>query len=193
MEALVSAVAGDLTSRFISFVAQNFRSRTQNEDGHGRLELILLRVRTIVEEAEGRHITNQGMLLQLKMLIEDMYVGHHKLDRLKIQSTEEEDNVEGEASNQNRSFAMSTLGAAKRLRFAYNTRKNTPVASGARISAAKLKGVLESLEAKIQDMREFVVLLVSCPRLRRQPYSMYLFMERCMFGRYTEKEQVISF
>jgi len=193
MEALISAVAGDLMSRFISSVAQSFCKRTQNDDDHGRLEHVLLRVHTIVEEAEARHITNQGMLLQLKMLIRDMYVGHYMLDRLKIQSVEEE-NVEGEASNQNRSLAMSTLSAAKRLRFAYTTRKkNTPVASGTRISAAKLKGILESLETKIQDMREFVILLVSCPQLPRQPYSMYLFMERCMFGRYTEKEQVISF
>ncbi|CAL4995345.1 unnamed protein product [Urochloa decumbens] len=192
MEALISAVAGDLVSRFISFIAHNFCSHTQDEDDYRRLEHVLLRVHTIVEEAEGRHITNQGMLLQLKMLIKDMYVGHYMLDRLKIQSIEE-DKVEGEASLQNQSFAMSTLSAAKRLRFAYSITKNTPVASGTRRNAAKLQGILESLETKIQDMREFVILLVSCPRLPRQPYSTYLFMERCMFGRYTEKEQVISF
>ncbi|OEL16094.1 hypothetical protein BAE44_0022887, partial [Dichanthelium oligosanthes] len=144
MEALISAVAGDLISRFISFVAQNFCNHTQNENDHGRLEHVLLRIHTIVEEAEGRCITNQGMLLQLKMLIKDI--------------------------------------------------NNTPVASaGTRRSSAKLKGILESLETKIQDMREFVKLLVSCPRLPCQPYSTYLFMDRCMFGRYTEKEQVINF
>ncbi|CAM0148222.1 unnamed protein product [Urochloa decumbens] len=138
MEALMSAVTGDLVSRFISFIAHNFCSHTQDEDDYRRLERVLLRVLTIVEEAEGRHITNQGMLLQLKMLIEDMYVGHYMLDRLKIQSIEE-DKVEGEASLQNQSFAMSTLSAAKRLRFAYSITKSTPVASGTRTSAAKLQ------------------------------------------------------
>jgi hypothetical protein len=36
-------------------------------------------------------------------------------------------------------------------------------------STIKLKIVLESLEAKTADMREFVILLSSCPRLVRQP------------------------
>ena len=65
MEALISAVAGELVSRFISFLAQNFCDRTLNEDDHRRLEHVLLRIHTIVEEAEGRCITNRGMLLQL--------------------------------------------------------------------------------------------------------------------------------
>ncbi|KAK8447290.1 hypothetical protein SEVIR_8G042000v4 [Setaria viridis] len=192
MEALISAVAGDLMSRFISFVAQKFCNHTENEDNYRRLEHVLLRVHTIVEEAEGRHIRNQGMLLQLKMLIKDMYVGHYMLDRLKIQSIKEE-KAEGEVSHQNQPFSMSALSAAKRFRFAYTTRMNTPVASGTRPSAAKLRCMLESLETKIQDMREFVILLASCPRLPHQPYSTYLFMDRCMFGRYSEKQQVISF
>ena len=42
MEALISAVAGELVSRFISFVAQNFCDRTLNEDDHTRLEHVLL-------------------------------------------------------------------------------------------------------------------------------------------------------
>jgi hypothetical protein len=52
---------------------------------------------------------------------------------------------------------------------------------------------VESLESALTDMREFVVLLVTCPRITRQPYSTYLFMETCMFGRQVEKEQIIGF
>lgn len=192
MEALISAVAGELVSRFISFVAQNFCNRTLNEDDHRRLEQVLLRIHTIVEEAEGRCITNRGMLRQLKMLMEGMYEGHYVLDRFKIQQHAEEGQVECEASHQSRSFAMSTLTAAKRLRSSSATTKGTPVASGTG-KTANLKGVLDSLEAKIQDMREFVMLLGTCPRLPRQPYCTYLFMDKCMFGRHTEKEHVINF
>jgi hypothetical protein len=53
--------------------------------------------------------------------------------------------------------------------------------------------VLNTLEAALSDMKEFVVLLGACPRLNRQPYCAYLFMERCMFGRQMEKEQIICF
>ncbi|CAD6258078.1 unnamed protein product [Miscanthus lutarioriparius] len=165
MEALISAVAGELVSRFISFVAQNFCDRTLNEDDHTRLEHVLLRTHTIVEEAEGRCITNRGMLLQLKMLMEGMYEGHYVLDRFKIQSAEE-----GEVSHQNRKFDISILTAAKRLRFTSATTKGTPVTFGTG-STASLKGVLDSLEAKIQDMREFVMLLGSCPRLPRGAFG----------------------
>ncbi|CAD6254629.1 unnamed protein product [Miscanthus lutarioriparius] len=127
------------------------------------------------------------MLLQLKMLMEGMYEGHYMLDRFKIQHAEE-DKVEGEV----RSLAMSTLTAAKRLRFTSAITKDTPAAFGTG-GTANLKGILDSLEAKIQDMREFVMLLGSCPRLPRQPDCTYLFMDKCMFGRHAEKEHVINF
>jgi hypothetical protein len=52
---------------------------------------------------------------------------------------------------------------------------------------------VDTLEAALSDMREFVVLLDGCPRVGRQPYSTYLFMETCMFGRQMEKEQIVSF
>ncbi|KAG2587740.1 hypothetical protein PVAP13_5NG171900 [Panicum virgatum] len=56
-----------------------------------------------------------------------------------------------------------------------------------------LSVAVESLEAALSDMRELVVLLGGCPRVARQPYSAYLLMESCMFGRQMEKEQIIGF
>uniref|UniRef100_A0A8R7Q2A2 Uncharacterized protein n=1 Tax=Triticum urartu TaxID=4572 RepID=A0A8R7Q2A2_TRIUA len=44
----------------------------------------------VVEEAEGRHITNRGMFLQLKTLMEGVYLGYYMLDRLKFQPLGEE-------------------------------------------------------------------------------------------------------
>jgi hypothetical protein len=43
------------------------------EDKLQRLQLLLLRVRMVVDEADGRCITNSGMLMQLKLLSESMY------------------------------------------------------------------------------------------------------------------------
>nr|CAB3472696.1 unnamed protein product [Digitaria exilis] len=45
-----------------------------------RLQRLLLRASTVVEEAEGRQITNRGMLLQLKKLKEVTYRGYYVLD-----------------------------------------------------------------------------------------------------------------
>ncbi|VAI22523.1 unnamed protein product [Triticum turgidum subsp. durum] len=90
MEVLISAAAGDLVSRFISFLAQSYGTHTCEEEDRTRLERILLRMHSVVEEAEGRHITNRGMLRQLKALIEGMYLGYYMLDRLRVQSLGEE-------------------------------------------------------------------------------------------------------
>jgi hypothetical protein len=45
-----------------------------------KLQLLLLRAGTVVAEADGRGITNGGMLLQLKQLREAMYRGYYVLD-----------------------------------------------------------------------------------------------------------------
>ncbi|KAF0895884.1 hypothetical protein E2562_016607 [Oryza meyeriana var. granulata] len=191
METLFSAVANDLISRFISSVARNYSNHVCKEDDCRRMERILLRMHSVVEEADGRHITNQGMLLQLKGLIEGFYLGCYILDKIKFQPPEEE-SIEDEVSHEIQSFALSTFNSAKRFRFADAIRKHTPVAFGSR-STTNLKDLVDGLETKITDMREFIMLLGNYPRLHLQPYSTYLFMDKCMFGRHIEKEQVINF
>uniref|UniRef100_A0A0D9XPD0 Uncharacterized protein n=1 Tax=Leersia perrieri TaxID=77586 RepID=A0A0D9XPD0_9ORYZ len=171
--------------------AQNYSNHTCQEDDRKRLERILLRMHSVVEEAEGRYITNQGMLLQLKGLIEGFYLGCYMLDKIKFQPPEEE-SIRDEVSHEIQSFALPTSNSAKRFRFADAIRKHTPVAFGS-WTTTNLKDVVDSLETKIKDMREFVMLLGSYPRLPRQPYSTYLYIDKCMFGRRIEKEQVIKF
>lgn len=142
MEVLISAVAGDLISRFISFLAQSYGSQTCEEDDPRRLESLFRRIQTVVEEAEGRHITNRGMFLQLKALIEGVYLGYYMIDKLKLESLGEERIDDDEVSHQSQCFAVSTFNTAKRLRFHAAGTKRT----------GKLKGVLECLETKITDM-----------------------------------------
>jgi hypothetical protein len=56
-----------------------------------------------------------------------------------------------------------------------------------------LQDDMDNLEAKLDGMREFILILMHCPRIVRQPYSAYMFMERCMFGRHAEKERIVNF
>ncbi|TVU40513.1 hypothetical protein EJB05_13980, partial [Eragrostis curvula] len=49
------------------------------------LQRLLLRVRVILEEAEGRHITNQVMAHQLNMLRREMYRGYFTIDAMRCQ------------------------------------------------------------------------------------------------------------
>jgi hypothetical protein len=64
MEALISAVLGDIISRAISAVVEKCREQTTakdhttTEEDLQRLHQLLIRISAVVEEAEGRRVTN---------------------------------------------------------------------------------------------------------------------------------------
>nr|ACN28716.1 unknown [Zea mays] len=91
MESAIAAVAGELVSRFISFALNRCCSSSyeRSEEKRERLRHLLMRSHTVVEEADARHITNSGMLTQLKVLSEAMYQGYHALDALRFQLDDE--------------------------------------------------------------------------------------------------------
>ncbi|TVU06989.1 hypothetical protein EJB05_47027, partial [Eragrostis curvula] len=155
MNVLLSAVAGELAGRLVSFLIAKYleASATNNDDTAVKLQRALLRARVVVEEAEGRQIANQAMLLQLRQLRRELCRGAYALD----------------------AFRWRVLGDHNRRR-----------------SLATVSRCRSRLEAALRDVRELVVLLDGCPRVARQPYSAYLFMERCMFGRQLEKEEIID-
>ncbi|CAL4964396.1 unnamed protein product [Urochloa decumbens] len=85
MDTVISAVVSDFVSRFISFVVENYQAHQDATRKISRLQRLLLRTSIVVEEADGRHITNHGMLLQLKQLRESMYRGYYMLDTSEVQ------------------------------------------------------------------------------------------------------------
>ncbi|XP_051217404.1 putative disease resistance protein RGA4 isoform X2 [Lolium perenne] len=182
MELAMSAVAGELLSRFISFLSNKYHSsQAYSEDKQlEKLQLLLLRACTVVEEADGRYITNSGMLAQLKMLASAMYRGYWALGAASYRSLEEDSTLEVEVSN--------SSVCPKRSRAVHaNARKNQ-----ARY-LLELQGALESLESIVGNLREFVLILGGCDRMVRRPYDAYLYMENFMFGRHTEKQLLSKF
>ncbi|KAF8731421.1 hypothetical protein HU200_016483 [Digitaria exilis] len=146
MDTIISVVLGELVSRSISFLIGRYLkpADSSKEKNTKRLQWMLMRVRVTVEEAEMRHITNEAMLQQLKMLKQAMYRGYYMLDTSKY-------------------------------------------------GIEKIEDMLECVEIAIASMSEFVVFLRNCPPMFRQPYSTYLFVQNCMFGRQVEMERVINF
>ncbi|SPT15601.1 unnamed protein product [Triticum aestivum] len=115
MEAAMSAVAGELLSRFISFLINKYHysSHTQSEKAVERLQHLLMRACTIVEEADTRYITNSGMMMQLKMLSEAMYRGYSVMDTLRYHTLQDsagfdEQNPPGDAP-----VVLPIIGGAK--------------------------------------------------------------------------------
>lgn len=106
MEWIVSATLGELVSRCISFLLNKYSTTPplSKVESLQRLERMLLRVLITVEEAEGRCITNQAMLRQLKMLREEMWRGYYMLDIFRYLAHEEGKTKDHQAA---RSLALS--------------------------------------------------------------------------------------
>uniref|UniRef100_A0A0D9XHM9 F-box domain-containing protein n=1 Tax=Leersia perrieri TaxID=77586 RepID=A0A0D9XHM9_9ORYZ len=99
MEHVISAVTSEVINRFISFLMNKSSSQEISVDKQlERLQRLLLRVSMVVEEADGRYITNSGMLMQLKVLADAMYRGHNVLDIFRCR-TQIQENPINEVSN----------------------------------------------------------------------------------------------
>uniref|UniRef100_A0ACD5TF39 Uncharacterized protein n=1 Tax=Avena sativa TaxID=4498 RepID=A0ACD5TF39_AVESA len=180
MEVTISAVTGELVSRFISLLINKYHSgRAYSEEKQlKRLQQLLLRARTVVEEADGRYITNSGMLEQLSMLAETMYRGYWALGAFRYRSLQETPLEEEQVSNTSPKRFRTLHGIARKNKATY---------------LVDLQGVLESLEDAVASMTEFVVLLGGCDRMLRRPYDAYLYNDHIMFGRHAEKQKLLNF
>lgn len=177
MDLAISAVTGDLVGRFISFLMNKCLDHvcSESEEKVERLQQLLLRVHTVVEETEGRYITNARMLTQLKTLAAVMYQGYHVLDSIRYRQHKE---LVSDPSTLSSVYIPPT----KRSRTATTT------------SNSELQSTLQNLEAAVANMVEFVVLLGGCERrISRRPYDAYLHVESFMFGRHVEKQQILGF
>ncbi|KAF6985810.1 hypothetical protein CFC21_003626 [Triticum aestivum] len=187
MEALISAVLDDLAGRAISSVVEKCREQRTAEEDLQRLHQLLLRLRAIVEEAEGRCVTNRGMICQVSMMTKQMFRGYYLLDTFKCREKKT-----GDEEVCRFSFVQSKFNPAKRFRRLSSDTQIESIEFGRDISK-ELKHVVIALESMVADMKEFAMFLMSYPRMHRQPYGAYLFLDKCMFGRQMEREQVISF
>lgn len=142
----MSAFFSDLFSRSMSFLIDTYYWQQQGvEEDLQRLHRLLLRIQTIVEEAYGRCITNQAMLLQLQMMRRVMYRGYYMLDNFRYQI------VPGNVHE----IVMSQSSPAKKKQLCISTRTREMVFR--REEKKELEKMLGSLENIIADMEEFVI------------------------------------
>jgi len=178
MDIILSAVLGELASRSINFFIKK-SSKPKALDVEDSLQRSLLRAQVIIDEAAGRHITNQAMLQQLEMLRDVMYQACYMHDTFRYQSHGED------AKDQvvSHSFSLSKVNHLKVI--GSSSRKT--------LILEQLQDTLDNLNCMILDIKELAVFMTSYPRLYRQPYSMHLLLGNCMFGRQMEAELVLSF
>ncbi|KAK1660992.1 hypothetical protein QYE76_049151 [Lolium multiflorum] len=186
MEVVLSAAAGELVSRIFSFLRNKYSENACSEEKRvERLQQLLLRAHMVVEEADRRYITNSGMLLHLKILSRAMYNGYHAVDTYKCNQLIKEGSKEVTTTD---SFASYLGTPLKRFR------ANSGISVHKVDNSCDLQDALVKLETLVSNMTEFVILLSGCESMMvRRPYDMYLYVDNFMFGRQTEKQQVINF
>lgn len=184
---MASAVVSDLVGRCLSFLIARYQKHAAVSN-LARLHRLLLRARAVVEEAETRHITNRGMLLQLGQLREDMYRGSYVLDAFRRCAAVNTRRRVVVAAHRRQSSSSPYFDAT-----AADDGNREGTVELSRDGMKELQVVVDSLETVLGDMKEFVVFLSGYPRVGRQPYSTYLYMGRCMFGRHGEMDRVIEF
>ncbi|XP_052141561.1 putative disease resistance protein RGA3 [Oryza glaberrima] len=186
MDTFFSAVLGDLLSRSVSFLINRYHQQQKDaEENQQRLHRVLLRIEATVEEADRRCITNQAMLLQLRMLRDVMYRGYYFLDSFRYR------NVQAHAQDEVGDHSLGLSHFCPLKRFCISTRTWKILSQV--LEKKELQEMLDHLQSVVSDMQEFVVLMSSYPRMSRQPYGSYLLLENCMFGRQIEKERIINF
>ncbi|XP_062178993.1 disease resistance protein RGA2-like [Phragmites australis] len=199
-EVVVPAALSEILGRIFSFLFDNFyRPAPGARDVHRRrLEQLLGNIGSMVEEAEGRHITNQQLLAHLKALTVGMYRGRFALEVTDLDDVKNavgnDNGDDGDAVNAGgRSFALSS---------SFNSAKRARVMSlilgggggGGDDRTERLSAVIEELESLTRDyMREFIMLVQGYPRKVHRPVRTTLYMDRCVFGRHVEKERIVDF
>ncbi|KAK3143630.1 hypothetical protein QOZ80_4AG0302820 [Eleusine coracana subsp. coracana] len=203
-EVVVPAALSEIVGRIFSCLIDNFPrpSSAGARDAHRRrLERLLGNIGSVVEEAEGRHITNLHLLNQLKSLTDAMYRGRFALeatdlDDIKNGSILDDDDADDAAVTTaagKRSSALSSpfVSAAKRARVILGC------GDGATEKTSRLAVVVEELDAVTRDyMHDFILLVQGYPRRCNnvpRPLTTTLFMDRCVFGRHVEKERIVDF
>ncbi|TVU49972.1 hypothetical protein EJB05_01320, partial [Eragrostis curvula] len=148
----------------------------------------LLRVRIVVEEAEGRHIKNTAMLEQLKLLQVGMYRGYYVLDTFRYRDYQAHNCKHDHGARvSSHSFGLSKFNPAKCVQLCGGGSR------GHHGGEKELQQVIGSLEVTITDASEFIMFLKGCPPLYRRPYSTHLVLEKTMFGRHVEMEYIVNF
>ncbi|KAF6998244.1 hypothetical protein CFC21_014392 [Triticum aestivum] len=192
MDILISAIVGDLVGRSMSFlISKYFQQQPDINKIVQRLQSVVLRIDIVVEEAQGRDITNQGMLCQLKMLRQEMYRGHYVLDALRFRAALDEEEVS------HSSAALWKSSPAKRLCFSRTgssrgNREALLIGTNRNIRE-ELQQMVDTLEDTMDGMKAILFFLELYPRMIRQPCGTYLFLDNCMFGRQTERQWILNF
>ncbi|CAL4892440.1 unnamed protein product [Urochloa decumbens] len=187
--AIFSSVMSDLVSRAISLLIGQLTNQRSTEAKLQALHHMVIKIQSVVEEAEERQITSHGLLSWLSELINVVYQGRYMLDIFRYGVTEASGHSDGDHEVGSQS-SLSLFNPAKRLRVAVDTTKTLWLRTN---DVTELDHVIKNLQLVCKNLKEFIILLGSKPPLVHRPITTTLYVDNQMFGRYVERERIINF
>jgi NB-ARC domain/Rx N-terminal domain len=185
--ASVDAIVGNIVNNAISSVAGTYEMRMEQTIGETLLSLKqeVLKIQSIITEAERRRIPNQKLLEWFATLIDIAFQADYTLDTFTywylLSSTDNEQTTQLSVS--------SSYHPAKRICTSTEALRKL-LLEGKEVT--DLHGVLKRL--KSIDVSVFMELLKGCQPVIYKPVNVYLYMDHnVMFGRHVEREQILNF
>ncbi|PVH47279.1 hypothetical protein PAHAL_4G026800 [Panicum hallii] len=152
-----------------------------------RLERLLGNIGSLVEEAEGRHITNHHLLAHLKALASGMYRGRFALEVTDLDDASNAVGHDGGGGGGDAAVAVTVVGQRSlALRSSFNSAKRYRATSlilggGGDDGMERLAAAVDELESLTREYtREFILLVQGYPRKVQRPVRTTLYMDRCV-------------
>ncbi|KAJ3678458.1 hypothetical protein LUZ60_002261 [Juncus effusus] len=182
-----SAIVDEVVNKGSVFVTSSCERSLGVDEKLERLQQQVLKIHSVVEEAENRQITNHWLLLWLRLLMEMMYQGDYVLDVFKYRALLEPSKETGDDSNS--SYVYSPYNQAKRVRIVANMAKILLMGDK---DINELSNILNKLEIVSPEVREFMMLLRDCRPLHKPATVSNFYMNDRLFGRHVEMEEIIN-
>ncbi|TVU50439.1 hypothetical protein EJB05_01810, partial [Eragrostis curvula] len=187
-EAVVSSLVTETVTQAICLLTGQFKNKKSIKAKLWTIHHLVIKIQSVVDEAEARHITSQSLLIWFSELVNVTYQGRYMLDIFRY-SIEASYNSDDDVDGNGHSFLVSSFNPAKRLRAVVDTTKTMFRNS----DANELDLVLHKLQQISENLKEFIMLLGSHPPQVHRSISTNLFIDCQMFGRHVELEQIINF
>lgn len=193
--AFMGAFMVEIVSKGSSFIINRYSKYASVDENIETIKQLVPKIKSTMEESEGRWITNEQLLRWLRTLINTAYQADYVLETFKYRRMLEfEEKARSKITKVNektKNYVPSPHNIAKRIRTSFKHAKSMVMGDE---EITQLGNVLQRLERAVYDISEFRKLLEKCQPIVHRTIRTPLYMEKGrVFSRQVEMERIINF
>lgn len=191
--AFMGAFIVEIVSKGSSFIIDGYSKYTSVDENLETIKQLLPKIKSAMEESEGRWITNEQLLQWLRTLIHTAYQADYVLETFRYRRMLENEKARKKITkaSKTKNYIPSPHNIAKRIRTSFKCAKSMVMGDE---EITQLSNVLQRLKRAVYDVSEFRKLLEKCQPIISRTIRTPLYMEKGrVFSRQVEMERVINF